>query len=489
MSAPVDQPSQPRNPLLEMFQIAGPTVATMTSYTVMQFVDKWMVSKIGPDPIYVGAQGNGGLASFVPIAIAMGFITVVNTYVAQNMGAGKPERAPAYPWNGIWMCMVYWACILVPFAFVLPMVFDAFGHEPERALLATQYGRILLLGACFTLATRAISQFFYGMHRAGIVLLAGVVANIINLVLAYVLVFGKFGLPKLGVPGSAYATVIATAVELAIPMALFLGPRLNSLYHTRAAWRPSLPHMRDLLRIGWPAGLMFGNEMICWGFFMVYLVSHFGAEHATAGWIAHQYMSLSFMPAVGISVACTALVGKYMGMGRPDIAAKRAWLGLYLALAYMGVCAVCFVVFREPMVRLFIEKDTPPDVADNLVRLGSAFLIATACFQIFDAIAMTLSGALRGAGDTVVVGIVTVGLSWGVIVGGGLAMIHYVPGLGSLGPWIAAAAYITLLALVILARFLSGKWKSIKLLDRPEAKGLTAPPELVQPALTTDGIV
>ena len=79
--------------LKEFLLIAAPVVATMTSYTLMQFVDKLMVSRISPDPIYVGAQGNGGLLSFVPIAIAMGLLTVINTYVSQNLGAKTPDHA------------------------------------------------------------------------------------------------------------------------------------------------------------------------------------------------------------------------------------------------------------------------------------------------------------------------------------------------------------------------------------------------------------
>jgi multidrug resistance protein, MATE family len=456
-------------PLVEMLTIAGPTVATMVSYTSMQFVDKLIVSGIGPEPIYVGAQGNGGLAAFVPISIAMGFLTIVNTYVAQNLGAGKPERGPAYAWNGLWIAAAFWAVVLLPFAAVLPQVFRLAGMDPAQAAMAAEYGRILLIGSVLTMWTRGLSQFFYGMHRASVIMIAGVAANVVNLGLAYVLVRGKLGLPALGVAGSGYATVIATGFELLIPLAVFLGPKLNARYRTRSQWRLSLPHVRDIARLGWPGGVMFGNEMICWGFFMVYLVSHFGPEHATAGWIAQQYMSLSFMPAVGISVACTALVGKYMGMGRPDIAVRRAWLGISFALAYMGLCAVLFVVLREPMVRLFIDKGTPPDAAARLVSLGSAFLIATAAFQLFDAIAMTTSGSLRGAGDTVIPGVVTVLLSWLVIVGGGSAIIKLAPGLGSLGPWIVAAAYIAILGTFLLGRFLSGRWKSIRVLEHAAA--------------------
>lgn len=470
--------------LMEMAKIALPTVATMTSFTLMTFTDKWLVSRIGPDPIFVGAQGNGGLASWVAISIAHGTLMVINTYVAQNLGAGKSREGPAYAWNGIWIGLAYWLVVLVPYGFLLPTIFRLAKMDPVQAKMASEYGSILVFGAGLTLTTRAVGQFFYGMHKASVVMVAGVAANIVNLVLSAALVFGEhapasmgwfgtmtgaiakvLGTPAMGVKGSAIGTVIATGVELAIPLAMFLGKKMNDELGTRSAWRLSWPHVRDLLKIGWPSGLMFGNEMICWGFFMVYLVSHYGKEHATAGWIAHQYMSLSFMPAVGISVACTAIVGKYMGMGKPEIAQARAWLGVRFACVYMGLCGIGFVVFRHHLVKFFVPADTPTESIDRLVELGSAMLIATAAFQLFDAVAMVLSGALRGAGDTVFPGVMTVAAAWIVIVGGGFAMQHYFPQLQSVGAWIAAAAYIFTLSTILLVRFLAGHWKKIELLQ------------------------
>ena len=351
----------------------------------------------------------------------MGAITVINSYVSQNMGAGRPERGPAYAWNGVWLAVIYWAVVLIPYSFCAAVDLRPGEGESGAGGAGARYGQVLLWGGCLTLATRAISQFFYGMHRASVVMVAGVAANVLNLVLAWALVFGELGLPRMGVVGSGVATVIATGVELAIPMAVFLGPKLNAKYGTRSQWRFSVAHQRDVLKTGWPGGLMFGNEMVCWGYFMVYLVGHFGKEHSTAGWIAHQYMSLSFMPAVGISVACTAVVGKYMGMGRPDLAEQRAWLALKLAMVYMVACGVLFVVFRKQMVHLFVQADTPPEVVARVVGLGSMFLIATATFQAFDAVAMTISGAPARGGGHVVPGLVTVLLAWSVIVGGGTA--------------------------------------------------------------------
>ena len=484
-----------RSPLRELIAIAGPTVATMTSYTAMTFTDKWLVSRL--DPELVGAQGNGGLASWVPQAFMYGTLQVINTYVSQNMGAGKASRGAAYAWNGIFIAAAF-SLLLQPYALLLPWIFEKAAMDPAQAGPATEYGRILIWGCFLNMATRALGQFFYGLHKAGIVMIAGILANIVNLVVSAMLVFGQdtsnrglglfgemvawlsatVGLERgMGIAGSAWGTVIATGVELSIPLAFFLSAKMHRQYGTRTSWRLSWPHIRDILRIGWPGGAMFANEMICWGFFMVYLVSHHGKAHASAGWITHQYMSLSFMPAVGMSVATTAIVGKYIGAGRHDLAAARYWLALGWTVAYMGLCALIFVVFRHQLIALFVKDGTPPEEVAELVRLGSMMLIATATFQIFDAGAMVTSGALRGAGDTLFPGVATIVSSWLIIVGGGFALLYAFPGLESLGAWMAASAYIIVLCLLLLGRFLAGHWKTIKLLPgsapAPAGDGVT----------------
>lgn len=498
---PVTPAIQPAaSPIRELIAIAGPTVATMTSYTMMTFTDKWLVSRLGPE--FVGAQGNGGLASWAPQAFAYGMLQVVNTYVSQNMGAGRARRGAAYAWNAMYLAAAF-ALVMQPYAFALPAIFKMAGVDGRQAELGAEFGKVLVWGCFLNMATRALSQFFYGLHRARVVMAAGIIANVVNLFVSALLVFGAtadqyrlgwFGeiiawtgravgmRHGMGMVGSAWGTVFATVVELAIPLAVFLGPRMAREYGTRESWRPSWPHMRDIMRLGWAGGAMFANEMACWGFFMVYLVSHFGKAHASAGWMAHQYMSLSFMPAVGMSVATTALVGKYIGMGRHDLAAGRFWLALKVSAAYMGLCGVCFVVFRRELIGLFLDAQTPPAEAEELIRLGSMMLIATACFQLFDAGAMVTSGALRGAGDTVFPGLATIVASWTVIVGGGLALTKLAPGLESLGAWIAAAAYIATLCVLLVGRFLTGKWKQIRLLDHAaEPMGAAGG--------TTDGIV
>jgi MATE family multidrug resistance protein len=392
----------------------------------------------------------------------LGFTSIVNTFVSQHYGAGKPRDGVGYVWTGLWMMLASWLVLMLPAAALMPWYFGLFSsHSEELRSLETTYAGIVILGSLVTMMGRTLAQFFYGIHRPNIVMVAAITGNLVNAGLNYVLIFGEMGFPRLGIAGAAIATVCGGAVELSIPLVLFLGPKMAREFGTRLAWRPSLSRLRDIVRLGWPAGAMWVNEIICWNILMTVLIGHFGELHNTAGWIALGYMHLSFMPAVGMSIAMTAIVGKCMGAGRPDLAAARTWLGLKVTLGYMTVCAVVFVVFREPAIALFIDADTSPEDRAELIRIGSMVMIAAAVFQLFDALGITLSGALRGAGDTVWPGVVTIVNSWVTIVAFGFFAIHYLPGLGSLGPWIGASLYIMVLGVAFLSRFLGGKWKTM----------------------------
>lgn len=469
-----------RSPLGEMLHIAAPTVLGMLSYTVMQFVDKFFCSKLGVEEL--AAAGNGGVAAWFPCSVMAALLGVINTFVSQHLGAGRPERGSAYAWAGLWMSTLMWAVVLLPYAWYLPEVFSTMRHlagvedvnEKVRAL-EVDYARVLLAGMVFSLWARGLSQFFYGMHRPMVATVGVIAGNLVNFVLTYALVFGKWGFPAWGVAGSAVGTVIGTIIEAGIPLAVFLSRQYDAKYGTRHAWRLNMDAVRDILRIGWPSALMFGNEMVCWWVFMSGFVAKFGPAHNAASWITLQYMHVSFMPAVGMSVAVQAMVGKAIGAGTPEIARARVRLGVQLTMAYMGVCALAMVLFRGPLVSIFLndpsaalESGAELSATDPAVvlHIGSQLLILAAVFQMFDAVGITMVGALRGAGDTLWPGVVTMILAWSLIIAGGGAIIRLWPELGALGPWIGAAVYIIAFALAMAWRWKSGAWRRMKLVER-----------------------
>ncbi len=449
-----------RSPLAEIIAVGLPSAMTMLSYPLMQLVDTRMVSELGPEA--VAAQGNGGLAVWIIASFVVGAMSVVNTYVSQNLGAGRLEKTSAYAWNGLWVCAAAWL-LMLPLIPLAGPIFELAGHSPEVVRLETVYAQISLAGGFFMMASRTIHQFFYGIHRSSVVLATAIVAHVANVVFNYLLIFGKFGFPELGVAGAALGTVLATVIEFGLPFALFLSARYAKTYAVRSSWRPSRARLRELLRIGWPAGLQQGNEMLCWGFFVIYLLGRFGEIELAASWIALRYMMLSFMPAVGISFGITAVVGKWIGRGDRAEAQRRAWLGVGITVGYMALCAVAMVVFREPLLRVFLSEGFGPEESAEFVRVGSLVMICAAVFQVFDALGIAMTGALRGAGDTVIPGVLNAIFAWAFLIGGGYFIAVRFPELGSLGPWIGGAAFIIALGAALTWRWWSGAWKEIEL--------------------------
>jgi MATE family multidrug resistance protein len=356
----------------------------------------------------------------------------------------------------------------------------------------------LLFGGVILLLSRAINNYFFGMHRPKIVTVAALIANAVNLVGNYALIYGEGGVrvevggtlyhlpgvpgvPAMGVYGAGLATVFGTFIELLIPSLIFLGREFNQKYRTRSQWRPDFGAIGELLKVGWPAAVQWGNEIVCWSLFMTYFVGSFGEHHMAGGWIAMSYMHLSFMPAVGFSVAVTSLVGKYIGAGKPDIAEARAYLGLRMAVVYMTACGLLFFIFRHQLASAFISADASAEDAQIIGRIAGRLLICAAVFQTFDAFGIIFSGALRGAGDTVWPGVITMIYSWTILVGGGWAVVKFAPALESIGPWIAAALYISLFGMTLWRRWAGGRWRSIQLL-KPDAPQIEIEPAAL-PAL------
>jgi MATE family multidrug resistance protein len=462
----------------EVWSIAWPTVVTMLSYTLMQFVDAVMVAQVGP--VEVAAQGNGGVWTWALVVMLIGVLSLVNTYVSQAVGAGRPHEVARYAWAGVWLAAIAWVAVLLPASFAMPVVFRLMGHGERLTALETSYAQVLLWGGIAVTLGKAMSNVFFGIQRPRVITAAAIAGNAVNLVLNYVLIFGRDGLPSLGLPGipgldpmgvtgAAIATVAGTAVETAIPLAVFLGRRMDAEFGIRRAWRFDRDAVRDLVRLGTPAALQSGSELVTWAIFMTVLVGQFGEVALAAGWATLRYMHISFMPAYGFGIAVTSLVGKHIGAGRPDLAVDRARIGLFLAVGYMALCGGAILAFREPMLAVFARgQNTPPEVADAVVSIGMSLMVAAALFQVFDAVGIVFASALRGAGDTFWPGVLTVALSWGLIVGGGWALVRLAPGLGALGPWIAASAYITVLGVVLALRWQRGAWRAIRVLETPD---------------------
>jgi MATE family multidrug resistance protein len=477
----------PGSGLAQVLRMSWPASLTMLNSTLMKFVDGFMVSRVGAVPF--AAQYAAGMTSFVPESFVMGLLTVVNTYVSQNFGAGRPRRTAPYAWAGLLLAVAAGA-VLAPLALGARPLFGLLASfaahrppSPELIALETVYFRYMILTVGVTLSCRVLEQFFFGVHRPRVVLVASIVANLFNVAANAVLIFGLLGFPALGLEGAAIGTVLSWGIQLLILLVVFLSRPTHRRFSSRsiAAVRPR--HCAELLRLGWPAGVQLCNDIATWAVFSVWLVGWFGEAHLAASTAVMRYLGISFMPAVGIGIAITALVGRHIGEARLDLARRRTHTGLLVAMAYMGLCGAAFWLFRYPMVSLFVklapEAAAPAteaqQLAGEIVQIGATILLCAAVFQLFDAVGIVFIGALRGAGDTLWPMIVTICMSWAMVLGGGVLAVWLLPGLGSVGPWAAASAYVVAQGVVMAWRFESGAWRKIDLLKRQAGPGLAPP--------------
>lgn len=467
--------------------MAVPTVLNTASFTIMQFADGLMVSRLGPQAL--SAQFIGGITAFTPVCFFIGLLSCVSTFASQNLGAGRPERAARYGWNGVWIA---WAAAAGLALLILPAPYllALYGHDAELVAMETAYFRILIGGVIFNLTARALASWFVGIHRPGVTLAAGVLANVVNLVANYALIFGRWGFPALGLAGAGLGTVMGTVVEAAVLAAVFLAGPIARRYDVRRQMGAAWSAVKDLLRVGSPAGAMFVGDVLMWAIFMGAIIGHFGTKHLAAAAVLNRYWHLCFMPALGVSAAVTAIVGRYCGAGLHRVAFRRAHAGLILVEAYMVTMGVVIWFGRDFFVGIFngtrFDWDWGTwtlhmDVAardPEVQAIATAAVIFILICQAFDALNIIFIGALRGAGDTLVPGIVQLALAYGLGLGGSALIAWAAPQWGSLGPWGTASGYVIVLGLFMWARFLGGRWRRIRLVEPAPAPAQEEPAAL-----------
>jgi MATE family multidrug resistance protein len=440
-----------------MLRLAAPMVVTNISFTMMQFVDRLMVSRLGTEAL--AAVLPAGMVSFLPCSFAIGVYTSVNAFVSQSLGRGRLKDCAAYCWQGIRMGVVYFVAVIAILWPAAPYIFRAMGHDSAVARMEVTYLRIILYSHLFMMLIWCVSQFFMGVHRPAITMYASLVAQVVNVFANYVLIFGKLGLPAMGIAGAAWGTFAGVTVGAGIVAWAFLTGAVNRRFGSRAAAGLDFGKMLQILRVGLPAGASMFIGVALWGVFLFSLVGLFGKESLAASSAVFSYINISIMPVVGISTALTAAVGKSIGSGRPDLVSQQTNVCLRAAVGYMGLAGVCFYVFRDQLMR-FWSSDR------GVIAAGTGILICAAVFQIFDAAVIIYTGALRGAGDTVWLLLVQAVGSVALLGAGGLLLVKLAPGLNSLGPWIACTGNVIMVGLANHWRFRSNRWAKIDIFKR-----------------------
>lgn len=458
----------------EMLAIAVPMVASNACETVMTFTDRLFLSRVGPQ--YMSGAMAGGLTSFMMMTFFLGLTGYCTALVAQYLGAGRKDRCAVALTQAIIIALISYPIILLckPFGHAL---FEITSIPEEQLGPQRTYFDIMMGGTIVALMRNCFAGFFSGIGRTRIVLVASLTAMLANIVGNYVLIFGHFGFPAMGIAGAAYGTIFGGVCGLAVLVVGYLRRSNRNEFGVLRALRYHRETMGKLFRYGYPGGVELFLNLLA--FDLLILVFHSrGLEAATAITVVFNWDMVSFVPLIGINVGVMSLVGRYMGAGSPATAHRATMSGLKLALMY-GCCTLfTFSVFSHTLVGVFrppgdaaiFEKAYPAAVI--MVRIAAIYILA-------DAMNLVFSGALRGAGDTLWAMIISVGLHWVLVVV--LVIMLKAFNVRVETAWFALALLILLFTGAFFWRYASGKWRTMRVVEpttSPAADGLHDTPDL-----------
>ena len=459
----------------DVLVVALPMLLSMSFDTFMTFIDRLFLSKLGP------AEMNAALgAGAVQLALTMfftGAISYTTAMVAQRLGARRHGDCAK-----VFMQALYVSLVAVPLLYLtIPVGHWVFGleHLPADQLeYQKTYFNILMFGGVITLVRNVAPCFFSGIGETKIVMKAAFVGMIVNVVCNFVLIYGCGPIPAMGVAGAAYGTLIGNLVSTVILFAKFFGKSCNSRstvilfakfftrsnnerFNTRHSFAFSWPLTRELLQKGIPSGVeMFLNMS---AFQLLILMFHaLGPESATASSVMFNWDMVAYVPLMGLEVASTSLVGRYVGARDGAAASRSTYSGLKLGWGYSLIMGIFFVFLPGVLTDIF-----KPDVAEataeamaifDAARPMSIFMLQIATLYIFVEVLLVIyAGALRGAGDTLWVMFASAIMNW--CVAGALYVSAYVFHLPAHYAWIAVVAVYSTAPMIFWRRWKGGKWR------------------------------
>ncbi len=446
----------------EVIRIAWPLVVSMGSFTVMQFMDRMFLA--WHSPVSIQAALPAGILSFTFICGFMALCGYANTFVAQYHGAGDRKGCSRSVAQAVWLAFFTWPLLiaLIPLGLWL---LDLSGHSPAVLAEERLYFTILTAGGVTVTLNAAVSSFFTGRGDTRTNMYATITGCFVNGVLDYGLIFGKFGFPEMGIKGAAIGTVIAGLVTPAILFTIYFSRRVNLVYKTRTQWAIRWPLMIRMIRFGLPSGINLLVEISAFALFIL-ITGRLGEKELAIGNMALSINTIAFLPLIGLGIACGTLVGRYQGRADPATAARVAWRSVVLGVGYVSLIGLTYILFPAAYFRLFTMRAETGFTLEELLPTGRSLLALMAVWGLSDAANVILAGALKGAGDTRFVLIVSTMLAWGVMAPGALLIVFKLGG-GLMAMWTWALLYVSLLAIAYGIRFRSGRWKSIRVIESP----------------------
>lgn len=431
--------------------LSFPVILGMLGHTFVQFADNVMVGQLGTAELAAVSLGNSFV--FIAMSLGIGFSTAITPLVAEADGARNINDGRNVLKHGLILCTLMGVGLFGTILLAKPLMYRM--EQPiEVVELAMPYLDLVAFSLVPLVIFQAFKQFSEGLSQTKYPMYAVVIANVVNILLNYLLIFGSWGFPKLGIIGAAIGTLVSRVV-----MVIFIWQLLKhkKKFHTYVSGfnfkTIEKKVIKKIISLGFPSALQMFFEVAIFTA-AVWLSGVLGKNAQAANQIALNLSSMTFMVGMGLGVAAMVRVGNQKGLGQFKELRRIAKSIFLLTLLLEIIFALSFIVFKDWLPTMYLDLDDVNNLQDNtdVVVLAAQLLFVAAFFQISDGVQVVVLGALRGLQDVKVPTLITFVAYWLI----GFPISFYLglrTSLGSMGIWIGLLAGLTASAIMLFIRF------------------------------------
>ncbi len=432
-------------------KLAAPVMLGMLGHTFVGLIDNIMVGQLGTAELAAVSLGNSFM--FVAMSLGIGFSTAITPLIAEADGENNFVKGKSVCKHGIFLCTALGIILFLGILLAKPLMYSM--KQPvEVVRLAIPYLNVVAVSLIPLVIFQAFKQFSDGLSMTRYPMYATLIANIVNVALNYLLIFGKFGFPQMGIVGAAIGT-LASRLAMIVFLWIFLKNKEKSKNYISniKLFVLESKELKKILTLGFPSALQMFFEV---GIFTaaIWLSGILGKNPQAANQIALNLSAMTFMIAMGLSVAAMVRVGNQKGLQQFSELRRIAFSIFLLTFFIEIIFALFFIIFNNMLPKIYLDSTDLEHLADNteVISIAAKLLIIAALFQISDGIQVVVLGALRGLQDVKIPTIITFIAYW--IIG---FPISYYLGLytsyKSTGIWIGLLAGLTASAILLGVRF------------------------------------
>lgn len=433
------------------WKLAAPVMLGMLGHTFVSFVDNIMVGQLGTAELAAVSLGNSFM--FIAMSLGIGFSTAITPLIAEADAAQDFKSGKSAFKHGLFLCTVIGVALFLIVYFAKPLMY-LMKQPVEVVELAIPYLDLVAFSLIPLVVFQAFKQFSDGLSMTKYPMYATIIGNVVNIVLNYIFIFGKFGMPAYGIVGAAYGTLASRFIMVGFIWWVLKATAKSHDYVTDIKFfKLQKSKLQHILNLGTPSAMQMLFEVAIFTA-AIWLSGLLGKNPQAANQIALNLSSMTFMVATGLSVASMIRVGNQKGL-KNYVELRRIAVSIFLMGTLFAICfALLFFVFHAHLPKIYVDLNDAENYADNfeVVSIASNLLIAAAVFQISDSIQVVVLGALRGLQDVKIPTLITFIAYWVI----GFPISYFLgkeTAYGSFGIWMGLLAGLTSAAILLYIRF------------------------------------